>query len=260
MEIHQPGETLDPSDFVASINSLTGAVVLAAGTNINLATVGNTITINGSASGVTSVSGTTNRITSTGGTTPVIDISANYNATLAAAYRDTEYNILAITPTAGLIAWATDLGQLMVANGTNWYINSSYLAKDLQNPDMGYLQGSNRAGYGLTYVTDKTISNSSIGANSNTAVGGIRYNATGLNNTPSVQLYFNSTWNNIVAGLNIQEVNAVLEHTPVGYTQRIAIFSGNSDLLGLNGLPIIQGYVVSMGAYPAPPQVDGGTF
>lgn len=65
---------------VSSINGLTGAIVLAAGSNITLTPVGNTITIasSGGGGGVTSVSGTANRITSTGGATPVIDISASY--------------------------------------------------------------------------------------------------------------------------------------------------------------------------------------
>ena len=111
VEIMAPG--LDSGDAVTGIRAdsnsyLTGDVTLAHGTNITLSQVGNTITINGSAGGVTSfntrtgavtlssgdvttalgftpgqgtvtsVSGTTNRITSTGGTTPVIDISASY--------------------------------------------------------------------------------------------------------------------------------------------------------------------------------------
>jgi len=45
MEIHQPTSELDPSDYVSSLNGLTGDVVLAAGTNITLTPVGNTITI-----------------------------------------------------------------------------------------------------------------------------------------------------------------------------------------------------------------------
>lgn len=175
--------------------------------------------------------------------------------------QDTEKNILALTPTLGLIAWATDLGQLMVANGTNWYVDSSYLTKNLQNPDVGGIQGSNRIGYGQTYVTDKTISNSALGDNANTTGGGVRYNPTGNGGSPSIQAYLAGAWRNFVSNLNEVEVNAVLEQAPpVGYTQTIQVFSGNSTLLGLNGLPIIQGYVACVGAYPGQPQVNGGTF
>lgn len=44
MEIQQP-YNLDPSEYVSSLNGLTGDVVLAAGSNITLTPVGNTITI-----------------------------------------------------------------------------------------------------------------------------------------------------------------------------------------------------------------------
>lgn len=57
MEIVQPGEGLDPSEYVSSLNGLTGDVVLAAGTNISLTPVGNTITIASSGGGM-SIGGT----------------------------------------------------------------------------------------------------------------------------------------------------------------------------------------------------------
>lgn len=56
---------------VSSVNGLTGAVVLAAGTNVTFSTSGNTITINssggGGGSGVTSIAGLTGAVTVTGG-------------------------------------------------------------------------------------------------------------------------------------------------------------------------------------------------
>jgi hypothetical protein len=62
---------------VASFNTLVDDVVLSAGTNISLDTVGNTITINNTApAGVSSVSGTA-PIVSSGGTTPAISLSAS---------------------------------------------------------------------------------------------------------------------------------------------------------------------------------------
>lgn len=168
----------------------------------------------------------------------------------------TEATILALTPIAGSIAWATDLKQFMMADGTNWYVNSGYMDINLQAPDMGHKQDSNRSGYHKDYITDKRISNSSFGSNAATVAGGVRYNATLL----KLQGYLNSAWETIVSNLLLVEVAGVLEHTPIGYTNRIAVFSGNSDNLGLNGLPIIQGYKTSMGAYPVKAQIDGGTF
>ena len=66
MEIHQPASS-DGAE-VTSLNGLTGDIILAAGTNISLGTVGNTITINSTASsgltvGTTPIaSGTSTRI------------------------------------------------------------------------------------------------------------------------------------------------------------------------------------------------------
>lgn len=53
MEIHQPADGLDPSEYVSSINTLTGAVILAAGSNITLTPAGNTITIASTSTDVT---------------------------------------------------------------------------------------------------------------------------------------------------------------------------------------------------------------
>lgn len=173
---------------------------------------------------------------------------------------DTEANIVASTPTINLVKISTDTKRIFVGNGTNWLVGSGYFATDLGVPDIGAIQSSNRSGYGQEYISDKRISNSSIGSNAETVDGGVRFNETGLEGEPSLQTYYGSAWNNIVAGFNFKEVDAVLEHTPIGYVLRIAVFSGNSDLLGLNGLPIVQGYKVSMGAYPVPAQINGGTF
>jgi len=75
---------------VNSLNGLTGDIILAAGTNITLGTVGNTITINGQAGGVTSFNGLTGAITLAAGTgitiTPsgqTLTISGSATATLS---------------------------------------------------------------------------------------------------------------------------------------------------------------------------------
>jgi len=87
---------------VSTLNTLTGAVVLSAGTNISLGTVGNTITVNNTApAGVSSVSGTA-PIVSSGGTTPAISLSAsgvvaNTYAYPASLTTDTFGRITAIT-------------------------------------------------------------------------------------------------------------------------------------------------------------------
>ena len=51
-----------------------------------------------------------------------------------------------------------------------------------------------------------------------------------------------------------------LEHRPIGFTKWIKIMSGNSELNGLNGLPLIQNYCADIGAFPTSLAINGGTF
>ena len=164
-------------------------------------------------------------------------------------------------PTSGAVAWATDYEVLLVGNGTNWYVDSSYLTLQPQSPDPGVYAYSNRLGYGQTYLSNKEINHSTVGWNQYAKPGAIRYNPTGLGGTsPSFQVYFSGAWNNLVANLNLSENSAVLEQQPVGYVLTYDVYSGNADELGNNGLPLVQGYQATPGAYPLKLAVDGGSF
>ena len=179
------------------------------------------------------------------------------------AFQDTLRNILVNdTPVTGQLAWATDYNVLLAAFGSVWYVDSSYLTLKPSNPDVGLFAYNNRIGYAPTYITDKEIDNCNLGGNSTTTAGGLRYNATGVAGTsPSVQAYFSGQWNNLVANLNLIEAGGILEQSPpVGYTQTYQVFSGNSTALGLNGIPLVQGYVASLGAYPPLADVSAGAF
>lgn len=94
MEIQQP-YNLDPSDYVSSINTLTGDVVLSAGTNITLVPVGNTITINAT-SGSSVSFGTTTQLPymNAGGT----DFLYSSNLTFDGSLETVTANSLGITP------------------------------------------------------------------------------------------------------------------------------------------------------------------
>lgn len=169
---------------------------------------------------------------------------------------DTIANILAMTPTTGLTAYATEIEQTLVADGTTWLLDSSY-STAVALPDLGSIPYSNRIGYGRDYITDKRIANSFFGSNANTDEGGARLGSeTGIGNV--IQFYLNAGWRTAVTGVAIRESNNILEHRP--QTEWIKAYSGNGETLGLNGHPIIQNYEVSLGAYPAEPVLDGGTF
>jgi hypothetical protein len=173
---------------------------------------------------------------------------------------DTQANILASTPTLKALAWATDLEQFYIADGTNWWVLSAYFAKDLQAPDIGFTQNSNRAGYQQNYITDKQLANIIMGYSVRTDAGGLRYNPTGNVGAPTLQAYYNSVWNNITAGIALRELVGVMQHFPVSGTYWVNVWSGDSNDIGLNGRPMVQKYKISMGAYPPLCTAGGSTF
>jgi len=170
---------------------------------------------------------------------------------------ETRANILASSPALRTVALSTDTLEMFVWNGSAWYVAPLELIEQGNTADMGLLHptvANDRAGYSAEYITDKTIYNSAIGGNDNTDEGGIRVSDS------TYQAYLNGVWNDIVLGFRFREDDNgayELEHRPIGFDWWIEVMSGNSDELGLNGLPLAQQYSVSMGAYPAHQQIVG---
>jgi hypothetical protein len=124
-------------------------------------------------------------------------------------------------------------------------------------PDIGAKQDNDLRGYGDGYISNKTIAYSRLSGAAFDEEGAIRIKDNVF------QAYINGDWQDVVTNFRFREDengNFELEHKPIGFTGWIEVNSGNSDLLGLNGLPITQNYATSMGAYPVPLQLDGGTF
>ena len=94
---------------VASLNSLTGAIVLAAGTNVTLGTVGNTITINSTGGG--GGSGTVTSVAlAEGSSTPIFSISGSpvtTSGTLDFTLKTQSANTVLAGPTTGSAAQPT---------------------------------------------------------------------------------------------------------------------------------------------------------
>jgi len=173
---------------------------------------------------------------------------------------NTEATILATSAASKQIAYATDTNFLYFADGSTWRQIPLQLVTNAQAPDMGYTQASSRAGYGVTYVTDKTLSNVAIGSNADTTNASatlIPIRASGS----VLQVYVSGSWQTVPSNFLFRENSTfgyTLEHKPIGFTLYIEPMSGMSlNDLSLSGLPIIQGYSVSMGAFQ-PPQVIGG--
>ena len=121
-------------------------------------------------------------------------------------------------------------------------------------PDMGVISTSDLRGYGTDYISDKRMSNCLIGSNSRTENGGLRVDVTADPDT--FDIYLGGIWQSILYDLTV--VSGELEHTP--FDQTIDVWSGYSNLKGLNSIPIIQEYQTSMGSMPPKPTIDCGTF
>ena len=169
----------------------------------------------------------------------------------------TKAEILALSAGKGRLAYATDTSEFYIYDGSNWQVAPLELQTESSNPDIGYAQNSDKMGYGSDYITDKTLTYVKIGAGAKIEEGAIRV----VNG--AFQIYLNGTWNDIVLGFRFREDDNgyyELEHKPIGFTEWIEIFSGNSESVGLNGRPIVQQYSASIGTYPPPLQINGGTF
>lgn len=168
----------------------------------------------------------------------------------------TEATILALTPTSGDMAYSTDTQFFYVADGTNWRRASLKFYTDSANPDMGATQNNSKDGYYAAFITDKGLTNCYIGTNAGTTEGSIWVDNTV---TPKkLRIYLNSTSNTIL--IDFSTSLGYLIHTPFSTTQPVKVWSGMSSEIGLNGRPMINEYTQSMGAYPPPKVINGGTF
>lgn len=195
-----------------------------------------------------------------GGTTTLHSHSVSGSAIASVG---TLADIMALTPTAGRIAYATTasatdtrtIGKFYVADGTNW--------REVELPmsartsvDMGLEADSGQNGYGTDYITDKTLHSVAIKGHPRTPVNGsLRMN---IDSTPDTfEVYMRDTgWFTIIYDLTV--ANGDFRHTPL--SEPIYVWRGDSVSLGTNGRPIVSEYQVSMGSNPPPRVLYGGTF
>jgi hypothetical protein len=153
---------------------------------------------------------------------------------------------------------ATDVNRLYFWDGVEWHEGPIAFTATIANPDIGAEQDSSLQGYGPDYVDSKVLTRVKFGDAANDEAGAVRYNATDL----SFQVYSAGVWNDVVIGFRFREDDDEyeLEHRPIGFDLWYEVMSGNSDILGIDGRPLIQQYSSSMGAYQRDLQIDGGTF
>lgn len=171
---------------------------------------------------------------------------------------DTKANILAATKPIGKFGLATDTNEIYLSLGSGAWMKTPFALRT--NIDMGFGSLPAKYGWGFDYLSDKLIANCQIGSNNKTNLqnGDFRFNGTVL------QVYYGGAWQTIVSNFVFTEDplwGYTLEHKPIGLTWNIEAMSGDSlNNLGANGLPLAQGYTVSMGAMPVPQLCGGRTI
>ena len=148
----------------------------------------------------------------------------------------------------------------------NVVIKGDLVHNDTDLPDMGMLQTSDKRGYTKKYITDKKIIHSYLGINNNTIDGGLRYSPASDNDSGlgEAQLYSEGVWNTFLTGIMIVINRLNPFHPDIEFTNitpwTLSLIDGNSNVKGVNGLPLVQNMQTDMGAYPSPVLSDGGTF
>lgn len=168
---------------------------------------------------------------------------------------NTKANLLASSPASITVGLASDTEELFFFDGINWHIHPIKLAVELSNPDAGYTQDSDKRGYGDDYIYGKRLYAASLGDYTDEPVAGA-IKVTHTTNPPLYQIYLRGRWNTLFYDLTMERGD--FEHVPANYP--IDVRSGNSNMTGLNGQPIIREYKVDAGAYPRPVIVDGGNL
>jgi len=184
----------------------------------------------------------------TNGAGYITDGNTNWNNTYGFITEETD-TLDSVTSRGNTTTDAIEVGGL--------HVNGDFTNYNKNLPDIGQVQTSDLRGYGSNYVSEKTLAYVRLSSAAFDEEGAVRIK----NNV--FQTYMDGAWQDVVTNFRFREDENgeyELEHKPVGFDWWIEVNSGNSDNLGLNGLPIVQNYKVSMGAYPVPLEVDGGTF
>lgn len=168
---------------------------------------------------------------------------------------DTEANILAQSPEFPSIGKASDTNEFFVWDTNAWFKTSISLYSTKLNPDSGYIQDSDKNGFGSNYITGRKMFNTGIGQfDEDPYPGAIRTDHSV--DPPVFEIFLRGQWNRIFYDQTME--NGEFQHSPVGET--IDIRSGNSVTLGLNNQPLVQGYKVDSGCYPFPSVMSGGNI
>lgn len=135
--------------------------------------------------------------------------------------------------------------------------DTTYIKKinDPDTTDMGYEQSSSADGITADYISNKTLHNVAIKGHSATPVNG-SFRTDITQDPDTLEVYLRDAWQTILYDLTYADGD--FRHTPIA--EDTYVWRGQSVHNGLNGRPVNNEYKSSMGAYPPPRVISGGTF
>ena len=166
------------------------------------------------------------------------------------------------TPANGTKAFATDQEEEFIyING--WQQSDTIFSVRNSAFDAGSIQDASRTGYNKDSVNGKHLSDVTIGSNRFNKEGGVRTLISKTLNKRLAQFFLDGNWQTVLTGVNI--TTDASEGTPdIEFTDfepyKLSLITGNSDTLGIDGLPAIQRMKTSAGSRQLPMILDGGTF
>ena len=156
---------------------------------------------------------------------------------------DTRANVLAETPDAGTIAFATDVSRFYIYDGSNWKGARLSFGTPSTGVDMGAFPYEDDSGYGEVNLSNKRLHNIILSYFDESAMiienGAIRYSSGFL------QIYVDGFW------LNVYPLTAF------EYADRM-LWSDDWQEYDLYGKNIIHGNKIDMGVFASDHLIDGG--
>jgi len=148
-----------------------------------------------------------------------------------------------------------DLTPYAKLDGTNMPFTGIITNYNPAIPDMGVEQTSDLRGYGLDYVTEKSLTFCKIGYNDLELIGNIRYY------NGELQVY-RGQWDTLLSGVAIvtDETEIPLDVELTDFDVTLSLITGDSDELDFNGEPLVQQMHMPMGCYASHQVLRGGEF
>jgi hypothetical protein len=177
---------------------------------------------------------------------------------------DTLQNLLNSSPASPTLAWTTDTKEKIFWDGTNWYRPAMPDIAESATPDMGVLPHGDRSGYTQTTIDGKTLSHIRIG-NAHDSSQGTPTAAVVWAENSLLKANFGGSDQVIVSGQTLswrttQSGRRVLCALDESGNHWIDLSTSNSIDVGANGVPMMQGGIVDIGANPIARPLAGGRF